>query len=73
MNAITGKRSKFFAVCGGAFCAALSLYAFAVDFQTTCPTEGNRVLCTGTQQDCIKSGQEHAFKTGHQTITKPYP
>lgn len=64
-------RVKLLAACGGVLCATFSLYAFAVNFQTTCPTEGNKILCTGTQQECIKVGQEHAFQYGHQTVTKP--
>lgn len=56
----------------GAVCISTVLLAgeaAGISYRTWCVTENNRILCTGSEQNCLQVGREHVFQTGHTTQT----
>ncbi len=56
----------------GAICISTVLLAgeaAGVSYRTWCVSENNKVLCTGSEQNCLQVGKEHVFQTGHTTQT----
>lgn len=56
----------------GAVCISTVLLAgeaAGISYRTWCVTENNKILCTGSEQNCLQVGKEHVFQTGHTTQT----